>query len=160
MLCGFRSRSDVLRSVATVSSSSENVSFAIQQYYHTAIPQAARVSVCGSVVPAARGMEIHLEQVDQRAAPREDAVTFEQRLALDDFELQVLRERVDEVLVRHRRREPLVRSHSFDGGGEHGLEPLALTPQRLRLLHGNRLGDRLDLAYAIPAAAILRGDPR
>ena len=44
---------------------------------------------------------LHLEQFDQRGAAGHHARLFEQRLALDHLEVQVLGEGVDDLLVRY-----------------------------------------------------------
>src|SRR6478672_10021424 len=49
--------------------------------------------------PAARSVELHFEQIDQRAAAREHAIAFEQRLVLEHVKIEVLSERVDEIFV-------------------------------------------------------------
>ena len=48
---------------------------------------------------AAQRDRSHLEQVDQRLAAREHAVAFEQRLAFERLEREILRQRVDEILI-------------------------------------------------------------
>jgi len=49
------------------------------------------------VAGAWRHHRSHLEKFDQRAAPGQNAVAFEQRLPLDWLEREVLSERVHEV---------------------------------------------------------------
>jgi hypothetical protein len=84
-------------------------------------------------------VDFDFQQIDQRAAAREDAVAFEERLVLDDLEIKVLGQRIHEILIRHRRREFRLGADAFDGGGQHGLEPLALMPERLHLVGRYRL---------------------
>ena len=48
---------------------------------------------------------LHLEQIDERPAARHQSVALEQRLLLDGFEIEILRQRVDQVFVGHRRRD-------------------------------------------------------
>ena len=48
---------------------------------------------------AARRVQLHFQQIDQRAAAREDSVALQQRLMLERLEIQVLRKRVDKILV-------------------------------------------------------------
>ena len=44
---------------------------------------------------------LHFEQFHERSTARERAVAFEQRLLLDWLELEILRQRIDEFIVRH-----------------------------------------------------------
>ena len=75
---------------------------------------------------AARRVDFNLEQLDERAAAGEDAVAFEQRLVLDGVEVEILREGVDQILVRHRRRKFRFGAHALDGHRQHGFEALPL----------------------------------
>ena len=49
-----------------------------------------------------RDDDLHFEQLDQGFAALQQAFAFEQRLLFDRLQFQVLRERVDEILVGHR----------------------------------------------------------
>ena len=60
---------------------------------------------------------LHLQQLDQRPAAGEQAVALEERLLLDRLELEVLRERVDQILVGHRRRDLAARRRGPSGWG-------------------------------------------
>jgi hypothetical protein len=73
-------------------------------------------------------VELHLDQIDQRAAASEDPRTLEQRLVLDDLEVEILREGVHEILVGYGWRKSWLRSDTLHGGREHGLQALALLP--------------------------------
>ena len=65
---------------------------------------------------------LHLEQLDQAVATRQDTLAFEQGLPLEWFESHVLRERVDEVLVGHCAWKLRIASLAFGGRGQQGLE--------------------------------------
>src|SRR5439155_26733827 len=52
-----------------------------------------------------RHHDLHLERLDERLGSRPEAVSLEQRLLLDRLQVQILSERVDELLVGHSRRD-------------------------------------------------------
>ena len=68
----------------------------------------------------------HFQQLDERSAAVEQAVALEQRLFLDRLELEVLRERVDQIFVRHRRRDLRLRAASVRLRHEQRLQPAPL----------------------------------
>ena len=70
---------------------------------------------------AAGRVGLHLEQLDEALAARQDAVALEQRLPLHRIETEVLRQRVDEVVVGNRRGEPRILPAALNGGDKDGL---------------------------------------
>src|SRR5256885_1005363 len=70
-------------------------------------------SMCRRAVPAARRVQLHLQQIDECPAAGEHALTFQQGLAFHDIELEILCERVDEILVGHRRRKLRLCAHAL-----------------------------------------------
>src|ERR1051325_9691515 len=109
--------------------------------------------------PAAWRVELHFEQVDQRAATGEHAVAFEQRLPLEDLEVEILSERVHKIFVRHRWWKLRFGAHALDCRGEHGLQQLTLMAQGLRLVRGHTLRDGVYNADAVRLALIFRRHP-
>jgi hypothetical protein len=66
---------------------------------------------------------LHLDQLDERAAPRQHAGTFQQRLLLERLQLEILRQRVDQIVVGHVAWQPPA-AFVLQRGREDLLEPL------------------------------------
>src|SRR5579872_7011838 len=54
---------------------------------------------------AARSHQFHLEQLRERLRALQEARLLEERLLLERLEVEILRQRVDQILVRHRGRQ-------------------------------------------------------
>src|SRR5262245_15466929 len=92
-------------------------------------------SVPGPSFPAAAGGHaLHFQELKQGAAAGKHAITLEQRLPLKRIEVDILRERVDQIVVGNCRREAWFGAAALDRGGEHRLEPLSLLPDGRALL--------------------------
>ena len=65
-----------------------------------------RAALCDRLLqsgPAARGRceGPNLNQIDQRLRPAGDVVSLEQRLFFDWLQIEILRQRVDEIFIAH-----------------------------------------------------------
>src|SRR5688572_4817597 len=66
---------------------------------------------------------LDLEQLDEAAAPLEDAVALEQRLTFERLEREVLRQRVDQVFVGDGRRKLRIAAAALDRRRQQRFEP-------------------------------------
>ena len=94
-------------------------------------------------------MRFHLEQLDHRSAARNRAAALEQRLLLDRLELEVLGERVDEILVRHGRRQLLLADRAVEERAERRFQAPPLGSQDIAILIRQRLVDEVDQGAAV-----------
>jgi hypothetical protein len=103
---------------------------------------------------------LHLEQLDEALAPLENAVAFEQRLALERVELEVLGKGVDEVLVADRLRQPRLRPGPLHGDGEQRLQAVAMAPQLGPIAFRRQLRQRRDTGDTVRPRVILAPDAK
>ncbi len=86
---------------------------------------------CPAPPSAAFHQRLHFEQLDQRAAARQRAVALEQRLLLDRLELEILRQRVDQFVVRHLLRQAALGERAAEERGQQRFELLAFCFEQL-----------------------------
>ena len=104
-----------------------------------------------------REQRLHLEQFDERLGARRNSRLLEQRLLFDRLEIEILRERIHQVLVAHRFRRAGVDSAAAFGRRHQRLEPCALLAQQHTILAGkrgfrHRLGSRAPVSQGLVLA--------
>ena len=70
----------------------------------------------------------HFQQLNQCAAASQDALALEQCLSFERIELDILRERVDEIFIGNRGRKPGLGAGALDSDCEQGLEAMPMPP--------------------------------
>ena len=99
-------------------------------------------------------------ELDQQFGARPQTVVLEQRLLFEDVEVEILRERVDQVFVRQRRGGSGIGAYPFDRRCQQRFELGSLLSDGVAVRGPERrFRQRLHLGASIAAAVILPEDP-
>ena len=96
-----------------------------------------------------------LDQFDQRPGPAGGVLAFEQRLLLHRVEVEILRQGVDEILVRHVPRHHRLSAGCLEPIGQQRFELDTRQPDLAADGVGRRFPQRFDLRLSIHAVGFL-----